>query len=519
MFKDEESLPLTEVEDAIRDGDALLCVGYRCSEVGRHVIGALAGVGVGRIPFRGEFLDPALQVVSRRGIGIFCDDEAGTGVSDEDRADTGLDIGPFHRLGNGTGDLMKPASRSLKCDGFPEQIAPFCRTLRLIGKSNAPRIMYTTHRRRMGKKMSVIARFAILLLLPLVGCLDQGTGVPRSQSRPTTGVDALPRVVDNHPGENHFANIIQLTDGAENAEAYWSYNSQQFIFQSNRPPHSCDQIYTMDIDGGNIRQISSGEGRTTCAYFLSPDDTTVLWASTHLGSEECPPEPDRSQGYVWPIYSSYDVFTKKLPDGEVVRLTNNPGYDAEATVSPDGSRIVFTSMRDGDLDIYTMAPDGSDVVRLTSTPGYDGGPFFSPDGTKICYRARHPQGEELAEYQRLLKDGLVRPSRMDLFIMNSDGSGVFRITDNDAANFAPFFTPDGKSLLFSSNQGAGGGREFDIYKINIDGTGLEQVTTALGFDGFPMISPDGTRILFCSNRHNSNKGETNVFVADWLGGE
>ena len=186
MFKDEESLPLTEVEDAIRDGDALLCVGYRCSEVGRHVIGALAGVGVGRIPFRGEFLDPALQVVSRRGIGIFCDDEAGTGVSDEDRADTGLDIGPFHRLGNGTGDLMKPASRSLKCDGFPEQIAPFCRTLRLIGKSNAPRIMYTTHRRRMGKKMSVIARFAILLLLPLVGCLDQGTGVPRSQSRPTT---------------------------------------------------------------------------------------------------------------------------------------------------------------------------------------------------------------------------------------------------------------------------------------------------------------------------------------------
>jgi Tol biopolymer transport system component len=371
----------------------------------------------------------------------------------------------------------------------------------------------------MGKKMSVITRFAILLLLPLTGCLDQGTGMPGSQSRPTTGADPLPRVVDNHPGENHFANIIQLTDGAENAEAYWSYNSQQFIFQSNRPPHSCDQIYTMDIDGGNLQQISSGDGRTTCAYFLSPDDSTVLWASTHLGSEECPPEPDRSQGYVWPIYSSYDVFTKKLPDGEVVRLTTDPGYDAEATVSPDGSRIVFTSMRDGDLDIYTMAPDGSDVVRLTSTPGYDGGPFFSPDGTKICYRARHPQGEELAEYQRLLKDGLVRPSRMDLFVMNSDGSGVFRITDNNAANFAPFFTPDGKSLLFSSNQGAGGGREFDIYKINIDGTGQEQVTTSPGFDGFPMISPDGSRILFCSNRHNSNEGETNVFVADWLGGE
>ena len=365
--------------------------------------------------------------------------------------------------------------------------------------------------------MSPYLQIALLLPALLVGCLEQSPS--GSQTRSGEVVEGVPRLVDNQPGESHFSTLIQLTDGAENAEAYWSFDGQQLIFQTNRPPHGCDQIYTMDVDGGNLRQISSGEGRTTCAYFLSPDDSTVLWASTHLGSADCPPVPDRSKGYVWPIYDSYDIFMKELPDGEPVRLTDSPGYDAEATVSPDGTRVVLTSTRDGDLDIYTMAPDGSDVKRLTSKPGYDGGPFFSPDGTKICYRARHPEGEELAEYQALLRQGLVRPSRMDLFVMNVDGSGVVQVTDNDAANFAPYFTPDGKSLLFSSNMGSESGREFDIFKINIDGSGLEQVTTAEGFDGFPMFSPDGKRLVFCSNRHNSNPGETNIFVCDWLSEE
>ena len=374
----------------------------------------------------------------------------------------------------------------------------------------------------MVKKMTVFCRLAMAFLLLLYsGCTNQGgtTAPSGSQTRSLVEVDPLPRLIDNFPGENHFANIIQLTDGAENAEAYWSFNGQRLIFQTNRPPHSCDQIYIMDVDGGNLKQISSGDGRTTCAYFLTPDDSTVLWASTHLNSSDCPPVPDRSQGYVWPVYDSYDIFSKQLPDGELVQLTNNPGYDAEATVSPDGSRIVFTSMRDGDLDIYTMATDGSDVKRLTSTPGYDGGPFFSPDGTMICYRGRHPQGDELTEFRRLLSEGLVRPKKMDLFVMNSDGGDVVRITDNGAANFAPFFTPDGKSLLFSSNMGTDGGREFDIFKVNIDGTGMEQVTTSPGFDGFPMFSPDGNRLVFCSNRNNSQQGETNIFVADWLGEE
>ena len=321
------------------------------------------------------------------------------------------------------------------------------------------------------------------------------------------------------PREVHFAEMQQLTFGGENAEAYWSFDGTQLVFQSRPTGEGCDQIFRLRPDDpSSVTRVSNGQGVTTCSYFL-PGDQHVVYASTHLGGAACPPKPDRSQGYVWPLYDSYDIFMKELPDGEPVRLTDSPGYDAEATVSPDGTRVVFTSTRDGDLDIYTMAPDGSDVKRLTSKPGYDGGPFFSPDGTKICYRARHPEGEELAEYQALLRQGLVRPSRMDLFVMNVDGSGVVQVTDNDAANFAPYFTPDGKSLLFSSNMGSESGREFDIFKINIDGSGLEQVTTAEGFDGFPMFSPDGKRLVFCSNRHNSNPGETNIFVCDWLSEE
>nr|MCU0233089.1 hypothetical protein [Thermoanaerobaculales bacterium] len=256
-------------------------------------------------------------------------------------------------------------------------------------------------------------------------------------------------------------------------------------------------------------------GRTTCAYFL-PGDHWIVYASTHLASPDCPPPPDMSRGYVWPIDPGYDIFRAKVDGSEPERLTDTPGYDAEATVSPLGNRIVFTSMRDGDLDIYTMNADGGEVVRLTDELGYDGGPFFSPDGTKIVYRARHPEDpQEIADYQSLLGAGLIRPSQLEIWVMNADGSNKRQITDLGVAAFAPFFHPSGEQIIFSSNFGDPAGREFDLWMVDLYGNNLERITFAEGFDGFPMWSPDGKTLVFCSNRHNSKPGETNVFVTEW----
>jgi Tol biopolymer transport system component len=326
---------------------------------------------------------------------------------------------------------------------------------------------------------------------------------------------AAPVVHQPDPRETHFGELRMLTDGGENAEAYFSFDSSRLIFQSTRPPFECDQIFTMNRDGSEQRVVSTGTGRTTCAYFL-PGDQRILYSSTHLGNPECPPKPDFSRGYVWPIDANYDLFTA-APDGsDIVRLTETPGYDAEATVSPLGDRIVFTSMRDGDLDIYSMNIDGSDVIRLTDSLGYDGGPFFSPDGSKIVFRARHPSDpDEIADYSALLAGGLIRPSKLEVWVMDADGSNKRQITDLGVAAFAPFFHPSGSKIIFSSNYGDPTGREFEIFMVNLDGTGLEQITFSEGFDGFPMFSPDGEKLVFCSNRHNSAEGETNVFVTTW----
>ncbi|HEX8710214.1 MAG TPA: hypothetical protein VF723_18365 [Pyrinomonadaceae bacterium] len=316
--------------------------------------------------------------------------------------------------------------------------------------------------------------------------------------------------------ERHLGNVRQLTFGGENAEAYFSADGGRLIFQSRRDGRECDQIYTMRADGSDVRMVSTGEGRTTCSYFF-PRERRILYASTHLAARGCPPRPDYSRGYVWPIYPSYDIFTAR-PDGKGLKqLTSTPGYDAEATVSTDGRRIVFTSMRDGDLDIYTMDAKGRNVRRLTSEVGYDGGAFFSADGSRIVYRAFHPQTPaELARYRQKLAENLIEPTVFEIWVMNADGSDKRQVTRLGAASFAPYFFSDAKRIIFASNVNDPKGRNFDLYKINVDGTGLERITYHESFDGFPMFSPDGRRLVFASNRNAKARGDTNVFIADWI---
>lgn len=319
-----------------------------------------------------------------------------------------------------------------------------------------------------------------------------------------------------YEGEKHFKNIKQLTFGGENAEAYFSFDGKKLSFQSTRDARECDQIYRMNIDGSDQTLISTGKGRTTCAYYM-PDNKHILFASTHLVSDLCPPKPDFRNGYVWALYDSYDIFVADENGNIVKQLTNEKGYDAEATISPLGDKIVFTSTRNGDIDLYSMNLDGTDVKQLTNELGYDGGAFYSYDGKKIIYRRTRFENEEVKEkYKNLLAQGLIKPALLDIYIMDADGSNKTQITHNSAANFAPFFFPDGKRVLFCSNIDDPQGRNFDIYAINIDGTGLEKITNCPEFDGFPMFSPDGKKFVFCSNRNDRIKGETNVFICDWV---
>jgi Tol biopolymer transport system component len=315
-------------------------------------------------------------------------------------------------------------------------------------------------------------------------------------------------------GETHLDNVRQLTFGGENAEAYFSHDGRELIFQSTRDDLRCDAIFRMNADGGNVRMVSSGKGVTTCA-FIAPDNRSIIYASTHLADEACPPKPDYSQGYVWPLYPGYDVFAADPEGGNLRRLTNTDGYDAEAVYSPAGGRIVFTSLRTGDLELFLMNPDGSGVEQLTFEPGYDGGAFFSLDGEWIVWRASRPSGEALADYRALLEKALIRPSRLELFIMHLKERRPIRITDNGAANFGPYWHPDGRRIIFSSNLADPKGRNFDLYLIDVATRRVERVTNYPGFDGFPMFSHDGKRLVFASNRNGKVKGETNIFIADW----
>jgi TolB protein len=318
------------------------------------------------------------------------------------------------------------------------------------------------------------------------------------------------------PGEKHFAGINQITFGGINAEAYFSFGERHIIFMSQRDSLKCDQIFTMDVDGHNVKMVSTGKGITTCGYFY-PDGKHILYSSTHLAGPECPPRPDRSKGYVWGVYKAYDIFMANTDGSDLKRLTYTDGYDAEAVISLVANKIVFCSARDGDLEIYTMNLDGTDQKRLTHALGYDGGPWYSWDGKKIVYRAHHPiDSAEVAEYKSLLANGWVKPEKVDIFVMDADGTNIRQLTNNNMANFGPFFFPDDKRIIFSSNMNDPKGRNFNLFKINVDGTGLEQITFAPGYNFFPMFTHDGKKLIFVSSRNAKSHYEFNVFIADWV---
>lgn len=317
------------------------------------------------------------------------------------------------------------------------------------------------------------------------------------------------------PGEKHLANIKQLTFEGENAEAYFSRDGKRLIFQRAVKGDGCDQIFSMNVDGSNLKMLSNGEGKTTCAYF-TPDNKSIVYASTHKADKQCPPKPDMSKGYVWALYPGFEIFKARLDGSNAQVMAPSPRYDAEATIRADG-KIVFTSLRSGDLEIWTMDKNGKNLKQLTTTLGYDGGPFWSWDGKWIVYRAHHPETEkEKADYTTLLKEDMIRPTKLDLWLMDENGNNKRRVTTLNKASFAPFVFPTKQRIIFSSNINDARGRDFDLYAVDFDGQNLERITTNDSFDGFPMFSPDGKKLVFCSNRNQAKAGDTNVFIADWV---
>ena len=324
--------------------------------------------------------------------------------------------------------------------------------------------------------------------------------------------------------EVHFKNLRQLTFGGDNAEAYFGPDGKMVVFQKTALKEGipCDQIYygklpQKSTDSFTYTRISNGEGRTTCSYIM-PDKKSVIYASTHLGSKECPPVPDRTKlkKYVWPIYPEYDIFVSDLKGKVLKQLTKEPGYDAEGVISPKGDKILFCSMRTGDLELFTMNLDGSNVKQITNELGYDGGAWFSPDGSQIVWRASRPKTEaEVKEYKDLLATGMVQPTQMEVFVANADGSNARQITNLGKANWAPNWTPDGRHIIFASNHEYERGFPFNLYIVDLNGNGLQKISHDGGFDAFPMFSPDGKKLLFSSNRNNGGTHDTNVFIADW----
>lgn len=363
---------------------------------------------------------------------------------------------------------------------------------------------------KFGRSTRLVGMPGILIVLTAlsVGCVKKA-------DNKDTKPEQEPVMATIFEGERHLTNIRQLTFGGQNAEAYFSHDGSELLFQSTRDSLECDAIFRMSSDGSDVRMISSGEGTTTCS-FIAPDGKSIIYASTHLVDSVCPPKPDMSQGYVWALYNSYDIFSANPDGSNLVRLTETDGYDAEAVYSSAGDKVIFTSTRTGDLELFIMNPDGSDVTQITDMPGYDGGAFFSLDGEWIVWRASRPEGDALADYQRLLSQGLIRPSKLEIYIMNLIDMKPIQLTSNDKANFGPYFHPDGKRIIFCSNMADPKGRNFDLFLVDIETKEIEQVTHNGTFDGFPMFSHDGKKLVFASNRNNAVPHETNIFLADWI---
>jgi len=329
----------------------------------------------------------------------------------------------------------------------------------------------------------------------------------------------------HYAAEKHFKNIRQLTFGGDNAEAYWSYDGKYIIFQRTNPKEgiNCDQIYIGKVPANpnekfTYKLVSTGKGRTTCAFFL-PDGKHIIYASTHLGADTCPPVPDRSKmgnRYIWPLYDTYDIFMADTSGKIVKRLTSAKGYDAEGTLSPDGKKMIYCSDKNGDLDLYVMDLKTGKEKQVTNTLGYDGGAWFSPDGKKIVWRASRPKTDEaIKDYKELLSQGFVAPTSMEVWVADADGSNAKQITNLGQANWAPNFTPDSKRIIFCSNHEYKRGFPFNMYITDINGNGLEKISRDKGFDAFPMFSPNGKKIVFASNRNNGGTRDTNLFIADW----
>lgn len=363
----------------------------------------------------------------------------------------------------------------------------------------------------------------IIALFAALSCSSKNETVQTSSPEAHSAADSLLL----QPEEmKYLKNIKQITFGGNNAEAYWSFDDSMLVFQSDYANwgNACDQIFytnwqTDDLKNNIPKRLSTGLGRTTCSYFL-PDNKTIVYASTHFGDENCPlvPEPRTDGKYVWPIYDSFDIYTADINGNILNQLTNEPGYDAEATVSPKGDKIVFTSLRTGDLELFTMNIDGTDIQQITSDLGYDGGAFFSPDGSKLIWRASRPTSDEdVKVYKDLLADGLVMPTSMELYVANADGSDAKKLTDLGKANWAPFFHPSGEKIIFASNHQTERGYPFNLFMINLDGTGLTKITNDGTFDAFPVFSNNGKYLVFASNRNNGGTRDTNLFVAEWIG--
>ncbi|MFT4644310.1 MAG: TolB protein [Planctomycetota bacterium] len=364
-----------------------------------------------------------------------------------------------------------------------------------------------------------------LITITLFSCKSNGKNGEHGYNGKSGATAMQESFKENDPfvyeSEKHFKNMRQLTFGGDNAEAYWSFDNSKLVFQRRNKAEGvdCDQIYVGDIPKAGeefkFNLVSTGKGRTTCSYFLH-GDTSVIWASTHLGHEACPPEPDKTNGYVWPMYPEFEIFVSDLKGGNLVQLTDNDYYDAEATTSPTENKIVYTSTKTGDIELFVLDLDTKEEIQVTHELGYDGGAFFSPDGTQLIWRSSRPKTQEEKDYYTgLLAKDMVEPSDMELYIGNIDGTNVRKLTELGGANWAPFFHPSGKKIIFCSNH-VNGKYPFNLFMINTDGTGLEKISSDNTFDSFPMFSPDGKYLIFSSNRNNNGTKDTNMFLTEWV---